>query len=73
MSLTLDIVHICSMYVEANHSHNKVEDSTVSYNEPNQPCDNIDINGTLSEFNELSVLMVSKDVQAVFWLECYLL
>ena len=61
----LDSVYICDMHLEADHSHRKVEDSTVSCDKPDQPHGNAAINGIVSVYDEASILIVLKDVLAV--------
>ena len=37
---TWDILYIYDILVEANHSHRKLGESTISHNKPNQPYGN---------------------------------
>ena len=48
---TLGIEHIYNIHMEADHSHSKVEESTISHNEPDQPHWNIAINGMVSIYD----------------------
>ena len=60
---TFDIIHICNMHMEADHSHRKFDNSNVSHNKPDQSCGNIAINVIVSMYNELSVLLVLNYAQ----------
>ena len=53
------------MHVEADHSYSKAEESTISYNQPDQPHESIAINKIVSMYDKSSVLMVLKDSQVV--------
>ena len=60
------------MYVEAYYSYNKVNNSILSCDEPDQPYGSVATNGIVSLYNEPNILIVLKDVQAVWPLDWYL-
>ena len=55
------------MHVEADHSHSKVKDSTISCDELDPHHENITVKRVWSIYDEASILIVLKNAHVVCW------